>query len=130
MASLKTTLETGKRLARLVEICESLPDVSVETLGRAEEHRSFRVRRKIFAYYLFDHHGDGRIALCCKAPIGEQGRLVSEEPRRFFVPPYVGPKGWIGVRLDVARVNWTEIAYHLRAAYRLSAPRALALRVE
>jgi len=130
MATIKRSRETKARLARLVEIASSLPEVDVSSVGLANEHRAFRVRKKIFAYYLFDHHGDGRIALCCKAPPGEQGRLVAEKPRVFFVPPYVGPKGWIGVRLDLASVDWTEIAYHLRTAYRLAAPRTLAARLE
>ena len=130
MRGIKHSRESKRRLARLVAIGRSLPEVEVDAVGRAAEHRTFRVRRKVFAYYLFDHHGDGRLALCCKAPPGEQGRLVAEAPRRFFVPPYVGPKGWLGVRLDRARVDWAELAYLLRTAYRLCAPRTLAARLE
>jgi hypothetical protein len=83
----------------------------------------------VLAYYTFDHHGDGRVALLCKAGPGEQGRMVEDDPRRFFVPPYVGSQGWIGVRLDGARVDWAEILFLLRAAYRLIAPRTLAARL-
>ncbi len=127
---MKLTRAAGKRLQKLISICGSLPEVAVAVIGRQGEHRSFIVRKKIFGYYTFDHHGDGREALLCKAPAGEQGRLVEEDPRRFFVPPYVGPKGWVGVRLDVGKPDWSEIAYLARAAYRLTAPRTLAARLE
>ena len=116
------------RRAKLVELCESLPDVSVAPVGR--QHLAFRVRKKIFAYDLDDHHGDGRIALWCKGAPGEQGRLLEEDGQRFFVPPYVGPRGWIGMRLDLPTVNWSQVAYLVRAAYRLTAPPALAARLK
>jgi hypothetical protein len=118
--------EKRRRRARLIEICSSLPEVAIS----GDEHLAFKVRKKIFAYYLDDHRGDRRVALCCKTPLGEQGRLVEEEPERFYVPPYIGPRGWVGLRLDSRRVNWSEVAYLVRTAYRLIAPRALAVRVE
>jgi len=99
-------------------------------VGVADQHLAFRVRKKTFAYYLHDHHGDGRIALCCKADPGEQNRIVEEDPRRFFVPPYLGPKGWIGVRLDRSNVDWGEVAYLVWMAYRLTAPKGLVARLE
>ena len=111
-------------------MCGALPEVDASAEGRVNEHLAFRVRKKTFAYYLFNHHGDGRIALWCKALPGDQGRLVEEDPRRFFVPPYLGPRGWVGTRLDLARVDWGEIAYLLGMAYRMSAPRSLATRLE
>jgi phosphoribosylglycinamide formyltransferase-1 len=80
------------------------------------------VRKKIFAYYAYDHHGDGRIALLCKAPPGEQVRLVQESPDRYFVPPYVGPKGWVGFRLDTRAVDWKLVKDLTFAAYFLTAP--------
>ncbi len=99
-------------------------------VGVADQHVAFRVRKKTFAYYLYDHHGDARVALCCKAAPGEQGDLVEQDPRRFFIPPYLGPKGWVGVRLDLSGVDWGEIANLVGMAYRLSAPRALVARLE
>lgn len=63
-----------------------------------------------------------RIALLCKAPPGEQGRLVEENPSRYFVPPHVGPRGWVGLRLDTARVNWTAVKTLVLAAYFMTAP--------
>lgn len=121
---------TAARRARLVRICESLPDVQSAVVGRRKEHLSFTVRKKIFTYYLDDHHGDGRIALWCKAAPGEQGRLVEEDPRRFFRPPYLGPRGWVGVRLDLRSVDWGQVAYLVRNAYRLTASRAQIARLE
>jgi predicted DNA-binding protein (MmcQ/YjbR family) len=126
----KRPRDVRARRERLVLICESLPETDALPQGRRNEHLAFRVREKAFAYYLHDHHGDARIALWCKAPPGEQGRLVEEDARRFFVPPYLGPRGWLGVRLDLARVDWNEIAYLVRTAYRLTAPRALLARLE
>ena len=120
-ATLKPTKEAEKRRKQLGKICSSLPEVEVDAAGAT--HLSFKVRKKIFAYYLFDHHGDGVISLCCKAPPGEQGRLVEEDPRRFFVPAYLGPRGWVGVRLDLSRVNWSEISYLVHTSYRMTAPK-------
>jgi phosphoribosylglycinamide formyltransferase-1 len=108
------------RRQRLVELCRRLPDASAERAG--VDHLAFKVGRKIFAYYTYDHHGDGKIALLCKAPPGEQGRLVKEDPARYFVPPYVGPKGWVGVRLDTSRIDWREVKDLAFAAYVLTAP--------
>ena len=68
-----------------------------------------------------DHHGDGRLAVWCHAPAGVQELLVTEEPERFFVPAYVGHRGWVGVRLDVD-VDWDEVAGIVRDAYRMVVP--------
>jgi hypothetical protein len=86
------------------------------------QHLAFKVEKKIFAYYAYDHHGDGRIALLCKAPPGEQGQLVGEDPERYFVPPYVGSKGWVGLQLDSPRVDWRAVKNLLSVAYVLTAP--------
>jgi hypothetical protein len=117
---------TDVRRNRVVEICTSLPEVEVS----GDPHLSFKVHKKILAYYLCNHHGDGRIAVWCKAPPGEQSRLIEENPRRFFVPPYVGHRGWVGIRVDLPSVNWAELRYLVQTAYRLTAPRRLAARLE
>src|SRR5262245_33166896 len=127
---MKPSPQTAKRKTRLVKLCEALPEAEAASVGLKSEHLALRVRGKTFGYYSYDHHGDGRVALLCKGAPGEQGRLVQEDPKRFFVPPYLGNKGWVAVRLDLARVDWAEIAYLLRTAYRLSAPRALVARLE
>jgi hypothetical protein len=72
--------------------------------------------------YLDDHHGDGRLALWVAAPPGVQGELVDQEPERFFVPPYVGGRGWLGVRLD-RDPDWVELAGIVEDAYRVVAPK-------
>jgi hypothetical protein len=128
-SGIKATVESRKRLAKLTAVTKELPEAEVAVYGRWNEHRALKVRNKTFGYYCFDHHGDGMIALLCKATPGEQGRLVEEDPGRFFVPPYVGPRGWIGVRLDRRKVDWSEIAYLLRVAYRMSVPKTLAARL-
>lgn len=103
VTTVKRTAQVVQRRRRLVAMCSALPEVSSSVMGRANQHLVFRVRKKTFAYYLYDHHGDGRIVIWCKAAPGEQASLVGQEPRRFFVPPYLGPSGWVGVRLDLAR---------------------------
>lgn len=87
---------------------------------------TFRVRDKIFAMV---KSGDGRASVWCKAPAGSQEILVGADPARFFVPPYVGHKGWIGVRID-DRPDWEEVADLVRRSYRLIAPRRLAALIE
>ena len=107
---------------RLRTICLALPQAEErETWGEP----TFRVREKIFA---MARSGDGRPSLWCKAPPGSQAVLVGADPQRFFAPPYVGPKGWIGVRLD-RRPNWDEVAAIVRRSYSLVAPKRLAARI-
>ena len=117
---------TAQRRTRLVNICESFPEVSVEVAG--ESHLAFRIRKRIFAYYLFDHHGDGMIAFTCKSSLSEQRSLVKTDPISFFVPPYLGSKGWIAIRLDLDEVDWDTVADLARRAYQELAPRKLAAR--
>jgi predicted DNA-binding protein (MmcQ/YjbR family) len=103
---------------RLRALCLALPEtVEKEAWGDP----TFRVRDKIFA---MEKRGDGRVSLWCKAPPGSQMVLVGADPDRFFVPPYVGPKGWIGVRLD-NRPDWDEVAKLVTRSYRLIAPKRL-----
>lgn len=117
-----------QRRAKLTKICEAFPKVEVEVAG--EDHLAFRVHKRIFAYYLFDHHGDGRIAFCCKSNLNDQRRLVREDGDSFFVPAYVGPKGWVAIRLDLDQVDWEVVEDLVRQAYQAIAPRKLAALVE
>jgi hypothetical protein len=112
-------------LARVRRLCAALPEVAEK---RAWGSPTFRVGGRMFAMYLNDHHGDGRVALWCRAPLGAQEILVGRDPVRFFVPPYVGHKGWVGVRLD-RRLGWRAVADVLTDAYRMSAPARLARRL-
>jgi predicted DNA-binding protein (MmcQ/YjbR family) len=85
----------------------------------------FRVRGKTFATYVINHHGDGRIALWLNAPQGAQDHYVRQEPKHYFVPPYVGPRGWLGVNLDKG-ISWKTVATLVREAYEKVAPTSLA----
>ena len=96
-----------------------------EATAREHQHIKFEVRGKSFGYFTDDHHGDGRLAFSCKAPPGMQASLVSSYPDRFFVPQYLGPRGWIGVYLDVPSVDWEEVAELARESYRMTAPKRL-----
>ena len=108
---------------RLRAICLALPEaVEKEAWGDP----TFRVREKIFA---MEKRGDGRISVWCKAPAGSQMVLVGADPQRFFVPPYVGHKSWIGMRLDDGP-DWGEVARVVRRSYRLIAPKRLAALVD
>ena len=80
--------------------------------------------RSSFVMFHDDHHGDGRLAIWCAAPSGVQGLVVDEDPRRFFVPPYVGHRGWLGLRLDLD-VDWDEVHAVIEDAYRCVAPKRL-----
>ena len=128
--SAKQLAQSDRRRDRLVEICRKLPEVTHEFVGRVQEHVAFRVGKKTFAYYLFDHHGDGRIGFCCKSSISEQRRLVRDDPESFFVPAYVGSKGWVGVRLDLDEVDWDTVNQLARQAFQSAAPRKLAALIE
>jgi hypothetical protein len=107
-------------LARIRQICLALPDAwEKEAWGSP----TFRVRDRIFVMFVNDHHGDGRLAIWCNASMDAQVALVEADPRRFFVPPYVGPRGWIGIRLD-RRPSWAMVAALVEEGHRRVAPRA------
>jgi hypothetical protein len=114
--------KTRERLARLTEICLVLPEASRVDQG---EHASFLVRKKVFVYYLHNHHGDGIIGFCCKALPGDNQRLIEANPRKFYLPAYVGPRGWVGLRLDLSTVDWTEVKELIRGSYTQTAPKKL-----
>ena len=115
-------------LARLRKLCLALPEArEVEAWGSP----TFRVKT-IFAMYAEpgNHHGAGREAVWVKALRTNQELMVRAAPERFFVPPYVGPRGWIGVYLDAPDTDWAELAELLRDAWRLSAPKKLVAALE
>src|SRR4029077_7076259 len=111
-------------LERLREICLALPEAEERETW---ELPTFRVRDKIYAMFVEDE--DDRPAFWAKAPPGNQTHLVEADPERFFVPPYVGPKGWIGMRLD-RRVTWREVAVVVERSYRRTAPKTVLRRLE
>ncbi len=111
----KDTLETLRKL------CLALPETT-ERLSHGEP--TWFVRgKKTFVMYA-NHHHDDRLGFWCAAPDGAQEALVGSDPQRFFVPPYVGHRGWLGVRLDVP-IDWDQIADLVVDAYRVVAPRKL-----
>ena len=124
----KQIAQSAQRRDRMIEACLKLPEVSPEIVGA--EHIAFRVGKKIFAYYLFDHHDDGIIAFCCKSSLSEQRRLIREDAESFFVPAYLGAKGWIAIRLDLDEVDWETVSELARRAFQSIAPRKLAALVE
>ncbi len=112
------------RMARVIRICHALPE------GRHEihaKHATFLVRDKVFAYYLNDHHGDGVIGVACKVLPGDNEALIAAQPAKYYMPSYVGPRGWVGLRLDIAGVDWNEVAELLVGSYKLNAPNRLAV---
>jgi hypothetical protein len=120
-------LVSSAPLDRLRRLCLALPEAhEVEAWGEP----TFRVRNKIFAMYAASetHHGAGRPSVWVKSTHLIQDMLVHQDADRFFAPPYVGPKGWLGVRLD-RRPNWRTVEELLRDAYLLTAPKRIAAKL-
>ena len=109
-------------LERLRRLCLAFPETS-ERLSHGEPTWFVR-EKKTFVNYA-NHHHDDVLAFWCAAPDGAQEVRVREQPERFFRPPYVGHRGWLGVRLDVPGIDWDEIADLVADAYRCVAPRKL-----
>jgi hypothetical protein len=110
------------RLKRLSRICLALPQVERKDLGA---HAAFLIRKKTFAYFLNDHHGNGIVSVASKALPGENVALAAAQPHRFYQPAYVGPRGWVALRLDLGRIDWNEVSELIRVSYRLTAPKRL-----
>ena len=107
-------------LSRLREVCLALPGVE-ERLSHGSP--AFFTKNKQFLQYWDHHHDDGRHCVWCAAPIGMQEALTTANPTRFFRPPYVGHRGWLGVNLD-DEPDWQEIEHIVGYAYEvISRPR-------
>ena len=114
-------------LDRLRALCLALPETT-ERLSHGEPVWFVRGKK---AFVMFaDHHHDDRLAFWCAAPPGVQEELVAGDPERFFRPPYVGVRGWVGVYLDVPGVDWAEIEEIVTDAYRQVAPKRLVTRLD
>jgi len=112
-------------LDRVRALCMALPEVTERPSHGAPTW--FIAGKKTFLTFHSDHHGDGILGFWCAAPPGVQQELVSEEPDRFFRPPYVGGRGWLGVRLDRSP-DWSEVAEIVEDAYRtVASPKFLEL---
>ena len=110
--------QEDERLVQLTKICLGFPRAEREIMG---SHAGFKVKKKIFAYFLNDHHGDGIVGVVCKVLPGDNAALIKADPKRFYMPAYVGPRGWVGLRLDVGRVNWGEVKELAKGSYQLVA---------
>jgi predicted DNA-binding protein (MmcQ/YjbR family) len=110
-------------LVRFRKLCLALPEAHEEI---AWGEPTFRVRNKLFAMFASpnNHHGGGRTAVWCKATPLNQTEMVRFAPDKYFMPPYVGTSGWVGVWLD-REVEWGELAELVRDGYRLVAPKKL-----
>jgi len=109
-----------EHLGRVRRICKALPETT-EVLSHGEP--TFFVRKKVYAMFDNNHHNDGHIAVWLPAPPGLQGHLIKTEPGKFFKPPYVGVRGWVGIELP--QIDDEELALHLGEAWRLIAPKTL-----
>ena len=114
-------------LRQLTKITEELPESSREIHG---SHAAFRVRKKVFAYFLDNHHGDGIVAMTAKVLPGDNARLAAAQPRRYYLPAYIGPRGWVALRLDIGKIDWDEVRELMVGSYLLTAPAKLAEQVE
>ena len=116
-----------RELARVRKVCASLPEVTERPCHGSP---AWFVRdKKTIAMFVDDHHGDGILGVWCAAPPGVQEQMIDEEPAVFFRPPYVGHRGWIGVRLSKT-VTDAELRAILEDAFRVVAPKTLAARLD
>ena len=113
-----TTASSRGLVDRLRTICLALPETT-EKMAWGEP--TWRVRGRLFAQLDDHHHGADRLAVWLPAALGVQELLIKSDPKRFFVPPYVGPRGWIGVRID-RRPNWRLVTTLVHDAYAQVAP--------
>jgi hypothetical protein len=110
--------KTDPRQARTSEICLSMPDATCEMANR---HGIYRAKKRVFAYFLNNHHGDGIVSVCARTLPGDNAQLARDAPERFYLPAYIAHRGWVGYRLDVEPVDWDEVAELVRLSYQLSA---------
>jgi phosphoribosylglycinamide formyltransferase-1 len=115
------------RLTRLTKIALALPEAIRQIYG---SHAQFLVRKKTFAYFLDNHHGDGIVGVTCKVLPGDNKALAEAQSCRFYLPAYLASKGWVALRLDVGKVDWDEVKELLLGSYTLIAPKRLAEQVE
>ena len=107
---------------RITKIVESFPEGAAKPIG---QHLSLEVRGKRFGWFTTDHHGDGRVQLNCKASVEMHDMLERLVPAHFHIPKYVGSKGWVGVWLDLPKLDWAAVGLALREAYKQVAPKKL-----
>lgn len=110
-------------LQRVTGFCLALPEA---TRDLGADQASFRVRKKVFAYYLHDHDHDGNIAVCVKSALGENVDRAGRQADLYYLPPYIGSRGWFGMRLNTAAViDWAMVENIVKLSYELAAPKSL-----
>jgi phosphoribosylglycinamide formyltransferase-1 len=114
--------KTPTKRERVTAICRALPSTEHTDQG---DHSIYRVRGKVFAYFLDDHHGDGIVSVCVKAELGENVDRARLDPDRFYLPAYIASRGWFGLRLDRGRVDWREVEQVVERSFRLTAPKSV-----
>src|SRR5438309_7790720 len=116
----KRPQDGNEQIERVSRICLALPG-TWEKVSHGEP--TWFVGKKVFAMFSNNHHGDGHIAITLPAAIGVQEALIKKSPKKFYRPPYVGVRGWVGVEVD--RVSDKELCAHIEEAWRLIAPKKL-----
>ena len=114
-------------MAEVSKICLALPQTEREINN---SHATFRVAKKVFLYFLNDHHGDGIVSICAKLAAGENALLIQSDGERFYMPAYIGHRGWVALRLDRGEIDWEEVWELVRESYRRTAPKRLAASVK
>lgn len=115
-----------KRLSRLSEIALAFPEAKREIHG---SHATFLIRKKPFAYFLNNHHGDGIVGFTCRVLPAENKSLIEAQPDRFYAPAYLYSRGWVALRLDRGNIDWVEVRELLLGSYAMIAPKRLAEKV-
>jgi len=115
----------AKQIERVRRICLALPG-TWEKISHGEP--TWFVGQKVFAMFSNNHHNDGHVAVTVPAAIGIQEMLIKKSPKKFYRPPYVGVRGWIGIEVD--RVSDKELTEHLSEAWKLIAPPKILLELE
>jgi hypothetical protein len=118
----RKVLNGDKQRKHVAKIVEGLPEGETNVVGR---HMSLEVRKKRFGWFMVDHHGDGRVDLNCKASAEMHDILQRLVPTHFHVPKYLGNKGWVGLWLDLPKLDWAAVELALREAYARTAPKKL-----
>lgn len=114
------------RLTRVTELALSFPETTRQLYG---SHAQFLVRKKTFAYFLNDHHGDGIVGITGKALPGDNKAIVEAQPTKFYLPAYIASRGWVALRLDLGKIDWDEVRELLLGSYLLVGPKRLADRL-
>ena len=116
------TLVEDPRVKRLAAICSQLLEVEARV---HEDFIAYRVRNKLFAYFLNGHDPDGIVSICVKSELGENVDRVSTHPDLYYFPPYIGKKGWFGIRVDRGAIDWNDIDVAVKLSYGQVAPKTL-----